>query len=254
MGTETAVNKTRKQPAKATQLAYKGFSKDLKCRDHQYEIGKTYIHDGPVGVCASGFHSCLRPLDVLSHYPAVDGNRFAVVRIDGTITGDEGDTKCASKSIFIEREVTISELILFEIDYISKKAKGAGASSGDYSTAASSGDYSKAASSGDYSKAASSGYNSKAASSGYNSKAASSGDNSTAASSGYKSTAACDTNGFACVAGVGGHVRANIGSAIALGYADTNGVNRFAAGVVGENGIEEGQWYSCDQSGFFIKI
>ena len=123
------------------------------------------------------------------------------------------------------------------------------ASSGDYSTAASSGNSSKAASSGDYSKAASSGNSSKAASSGYSSMAASSGDYSMAASSGYCSKAACDTNGFACVAGVGGCAKGKDGSALSVGYKDSAGRNRIAVGYVGENGVKADTWYRANKDG-----
>ena len=135
------------------------------------------------------------------------------------------------------------------------------ASSGDSSTAASSGDVSKAASSGDSSKAASSGNSStaassgdysKAASSGYYSTAASSGNSSTAASSGDYSKAACDTNGFACVAGLNGRVKGGSGSALSLGYKDLSGKNRIAVGYVGENGIKEGVFYRCDDNGNLV--
>jgi hypothetical protein len=141
-------------------------------------------------------------------------------------------------------------------------AVGGNVASGDYSTAASSGDSSTAASSGDYSKAASSGNSSTAASSGDSSTAASSGDSSTAASSGdyskaassgNSSTAACDTNGFACVAGVGGRVRGNAGSALSLGYKDRNGRLRIATGYVGESGIEAGVWYAANELGEMVK-
>jgi hypothetical protein len=105
-------------------------------------------------------------------------------------------------------------------------AVGGNVASGDYSTAASSGDSSTAASSGDYSKAA---------------------------SSGNSSTAACDTNGFACVAGVGGRVRGNAGSALSLGYKDRNGRLRIATGYVGESGIEAGVWYAANELGEMVK-
>ena len=44
-------------------LAFKGFDKDLKCRDYQYEIGKEFVHTGDVKTCNSGFHSCEHPAD-----------------------------------------------------------------------------------------------------------------------------------------------------------------------------------------------
>lgn len=52
---------------------YKGFDKDLKCRDFQYEIGKTYETD-EAKLCEKGFHFCEAPFDVLNYYAIVDDN------------------------------------------------------------------------------------------------------------------------------------------------------------------------------------
>ena len=301
-----------------TIIAYKAFDANWQCRGFQYEVGKTYTHDGEAVLCESGFHACEAPLDVLNYYPITD-SKFAQVELGGvSARKEDGDTKRAGRSIAIKLALSIADLISAQVEWTFKsadkksvasgesstaassgnysKAASSGnsskaASSGDYSTAASSGnystaassgrssaaassgDYSNAASSGNYSTAASSGYSSTAASSGdssnaassgdsstaassgnystaassgYSSKAASSGNYSTAASSGNSSKAACDTNGFACVAGVGGMVKGNAGSALSCGYKDAQGLLRIAVGYVGENGIKADTWYCVD--------
>lgn len=38
--------------------AYKVFNPDWTCRGFQYEIGKTYVHNGDISMCQAGFHAC----------------------------------------------------------------------------------------------------------------------------------------------------------------------------------------------------
>ena len=81
-----------------------------------------------------------------------------------------------------------------------------------------------------------------------------SGNYSTAASSGNYSTAACDTNGFACVAGIGGRVKGALCSALSCGYRDSEKRNRIAVAYVGENGIKPDVWYSINDAGEFQEV
>ena len=101
-------------------IAYKGFDKNLKCRDYQYEIGKTFEHDGAVKACESGFHACEYPLDVFSYYPPSD-SRFAVVKMHGETSKDSDDTKIASAKITIETEIKLPEMINRAVDWIKDK-------------------------------------------------------------------------------------------------------------------------------------
>ena len=197
---------------------YKGFDKNMKCRDFQYEEGKTFIHPGTPKLCDEGFHACEIPLDCLKYYSPAEGSIYREVEMEG-VTDEHGeDSKRVGKVIKIGVKLRIRDLVRFSIDIFKKKAEGSpAASSGDkstaatsgykstastsgykstaatsgyYSTVVTSGDYSTAATSGGYSTAATSGYYSTAASSGDYSTAATSGDYSTAATSGYYSTAA----------------------------------------------------------------
>ena len=69
---------------KETQLVkgFKGFDKNLKCRDYQFEIGKTFVHNGKVKACSSGFHFCENPIDVL-HYYSAGNSRFCTTLVVG---------------------------------------------------------------------------------------------------------------------------------------------------------------------------
>ncbi|MFP3746984.1 hypothetical protein SB816_28260, partial [Achromobacter sp. SIMBA_011] len=158
--------------------AFKGFDSKLVCRGYQYELGKTYTHEGKVVRCADGgFHSCEYPLDVFNYYePAT--SRYAVVVAHGAIDKKEdGDTKLASGKITIEAELNIPQLITRAVDWIMArvdKANGATASedrshasntgygsaasnTGDYSAASNTGNRSAASNTGDYSAASNTG-------------------------------------------------------------------------------------------------
>jgi len=167
---------------------YKGFDKNLICREFQYEIGKTYEHKGDIVVCSSGFHSCINPIDVLHFYDPAQ-SRFCEVEISGKQSTKEGDSKIASEFIFIKRELSITEFISICADYIENNCSDKKENSGYSSMASNSGDSSMASNSGYSSMASNSGYRSMASNSGDRSMASNSGDSSMASNSGYRSMA-----------------------------------------------------------------
>jgi len=177
-------------------IAYKGFDKDLKCRGFQYEVGKSFEHDGPVEMCGSGFHACQNPSDVLDFYPIENGNRFAVVEMDGDVRND--DKKSVSSKLNIKAELSLCDFIKVSVnwhisgwfkDLISKKDASTGnyahnASTGNYAHNASTGDDAHNASTGNYAHNASTGDDAHNASTGYRAHNASTGNYAHNASTG----------------------------------------------------------------------
>ena len=144
-------------------IAYKGFDKNLKCRDYQYEIGKTFEHKGKVEACESGFHACEYPLDVFSYYPP-SSSRFAIVKMHGETSKDSDDTKIASAKITIETEIKLPEMINRAVDWIKNKVNWGddkASNTGYRSAATNTGDWSAAEVSGCGSVAIAIGWNSK---------------------------------------------------------------------------------------------
>jgi len=229
--------------------AFKGFNKDLKCRDFQFEIGKTFAHEGEVKACNSGFHSCVNPMDVLSYYQIIDNsgeiNRFAIVEASKSISKGTDDSKIASAEITIKAELMFPEFINKAVQSVinlcAKKA-----SSGNSAQQASSGDNAKQASSGNYAKQASSGYNAKQASSGDNAKQASSGNYAQQASSG--------NNCIIVNAGLNGKAKIGPSGCIVLSrWSKSEKRYRVSVGYEGEN-IKKDTWYTLDDEGNFVEV
>ena len=171
--------------------SYKGFDKNLKCRDFQYEIGKEYEMDGEIKVCSRGFHACESPLEVFDYYPMI-GSRFCEVEQDGNISKEDRGTKICSSKIKIKAELKLADMINLGVEWLKEitspekiKTSIKDNSSGDDAKIGSSGNYAKIGSSGDYAKIGSSGDYAQIGSSGDGAKIGSSGDGAKIGSSGY---------------------------------------------------------------------
>ena len=181
-------------------IAYKGFDKNLKCRDFQYEVGKEYEMDGDIKCCERGFHACESPLEVFDHYDMLT-SRFAKVEQSGDIDKEENTTKVCSSKIKVKAELKLADIINLGVEWIkdvtspSKLKKETDlndngnnsaqiGSSGDSAQIGSSGDSAKIGSSGDSAQIGSSGDSAKIGSSGYSAQIGSSGDSAQIGSSG----------------------------------------------------------------------
>ena len=138
--------------------SYKGFDKNLKCRDFQYEIGKEYEMDGEIKVCNRGFHACESPFDVFDHYTMID-SRFCEVEQDGNISKKDRGTKICSSKIKIKAELKLADMINLGVEWLKEITSPEKIKTSIKDN--SSGNYAKIGSSGDYAKIGSSGYGAK---------------------------------------------------------------------------------------------
>ena len=155
-------------------IAYKGFDKDFKCRDFQYEVGKTYEIDGNIKCCNRGFHACESPMEVFDHYDMLT-SRFAEVEQSGEIDKEDNSTKICSSRIKIKAELKLADIINLGVEWLkeitapSKIKANNSSNDGDSAQIGSSGDSAQIGSSGDYAKIGSSGGSAQIDSSGQNS-------------------------------------------------------------------------------------
>ena len=140
-------------------IAYKGFDKDLKCRDFQYEAGKVYEMDGDIECCECGFHACENPLDVFGYYAPAD-SRYCKVEQGGTLSKDADGSKVASSKIRIQCEIGLKGIIEAAVKFIFDKVNwkdNKESNTGDQSAATNTGYQSAATNTGDQSAATNTG-------------------------------------------------------------------------------------------------
>ena len=206
-------------------IAYKGFDKNLKCRDFQYEVGKEYEMDGDIKCCERGFHACESPLEVFDHYDMLN-SRFAEVEQSGEIDKEEDTTKVCSSKIKIKAELNLADIVKLGVEWIKdvtspsklKKETDLNDNGNNSAKIGSSGDSAKIGSSGDSAQIGSSGYSAQIGSSGdsaqigssgYYAQIGSSGDYAKIGSSGY--SAQIGSSGYSAQIGSSGYY-AQIGS------------------------------------------
>lgn len=151
-----------------TVTGFKGFDKDLKCRDYQYEVGKEFEEEGKIEACSNGFHFCENPFDVLGYYPPSTekgSSRYCIVKGSGNIDRDGDDTKVACSKLHISAEIGLKGIIEAGVKFILDKANwkdNKESNTGDRSAATNTGNQSAAEVTGKESIAIVTGKDSKA--------------------------------------------------------------------------------------------
>ena len=151
---------------------FKGFDKDLKCRDFQYEIGKEYTEE-KADICNCGFHACEFPMDVFGYYPPSD-SRYCEVDLEANDQKSPDDSKRVGKKISVKAEIGIAGIIKAGVEYIKEQVNwedDKATNTGNYSAATNTGNYSAATNTGNKSAAIVEGKESIALATGIKSKA-----------------------------------------------------------------------------------
>ena len=214
---------------------YKGFDKDLKCRDKQYSISKKFTEDD-TKLCEYGMHFCANPHDIFKYYDAGNNNRFCEVEASDVSEERGEDSKRVAKTLFVKAEISVSQICkiavstFFENFGFNKKIESADCKvAGDFG-AANAGDRG-AANAGD--RGAANAGNCGAANAG-DFGAANAGDFG-AANAGYKGAANAGDRGAANAGNCGAANAGNFGAANAGDFGAAN-AGDFGAANAGDCG------------------
>jgi hypothetical protein len=209
--------------------SYKGFNKDMTCKDKQYEVGKDYEEDEAVA-CECGMHACEYPLDCFKYYPP-SKSVYCEVEQSGDISRHD-DSKIASTKMHIGAQLSIAGIVNAAIKYTKEKIE----TTCIESKAATAGD-SGAATAGDCGAATAG-----------NHGAATAGNHG-AATAGNRGAATAGNHGAATAGNHGAATAGNRGAATAGNYGAATAGNHGAAtsggkSSTGENGLSvaRGKW------------
>ena len=211
---------------------FKGFDKDLKCRDFQYEIGKEYSEE-KADICNYGFHACEFPMDVFNYYPPSD-SRYCEVELEANNQKSSDDSERVGKKISVKAEIGIAGIIKAGVEYIKEQVNW---------------EDDKATNTGNQSAATNTGYRSAATNTGYQSAATNTGDRSAAIVEGKES--------IALATGIDSKAKGKIGCFIVLAEwkeidNEYHIVDVKSAKVDGKN-IKEDTFYTL-KDGKFVEV
>ncbi|MDR0712122.1 MAG: hypothetical protein LBF67_07250 [Prevotellaceae bacterium] len=229
---------------------FKGFDKDLKCRNKQYLIGKEEVEE-TASLCNSGMHFCENPHNIFDYYWAGDGNRFCEIEASEVSDEKEADSKRAAKRLTVKEEISVFNICkiavatFFENFGFKDKIKSADTNNAGDGNAANAGDYGaanagnrSAANAGDCSAANAGNYG--AANAG-NCGAANAGDYGAASVGSYG--VAISTNG---------KVKGVKGSVLVLVNRDKDHhITDSAMAIVDGEIIKANTWYRLSKNGKF---
>lgn len=189
--------------------SYKGFNKDMTCKNKQYEVGKDYEEDKAVA-CECGMHACEYPLDCFKYYPP-SKSVYCEVEQSGDISRHDDDSKIASTKMRIGAQLNIAGIVNAAIKYTKEKVEKTCIES-------------KAATAGDYG-------------------AATAGDSGAATSRGKSSTG---ENGLSVARGKGVKAKGGLGSILVIAEEEQNSykISSWKAVVVDGVNIKADTWYT----------
>ena len=168
---------------------YKGFNKDMTCRDFQYEEGKEYAEES-VEVCDHGFHACEYPLDCLGYYSPSE-SVYHEVEQSGEIQKHSEDTKVASTKIKIGAEISIAGLVKAAIEYTVKRVN---------KDAESDEKYGASSATGTYGASSATGYKGASSATGYKGASSATGTCGASSATGYKGASSAEDKDAVAVA------------------------------------------------------
>ena len=190
--------------------AYKGFNKDMTCRNIQYEEGKEYEEER-AEACNCGFHACEYPLDCLGYYDPAH-SVYHEVEQGGEISKRSDDTKVASTKIKIGARVSIAGLVQAAIEYTKERVKPEAESNEDYGASSATGYKGASSATGDYGASSATGNCGASSATGNYGASSATGDKGASSATGYKGASSA-TGDYGASSATG-----NCGASSATGY------------------------------------
>jgi hypothetical protein len=168
-------------------IGYKGFNKDWKCKDFQYEVGKTFKENVNPKICDKGLHFCEMPLDVFNYYEPINGNKFAMIEALGDI--DKGDDKVATNKLRIDSEFSISDLFKWHFKLVFEKVESSTtktSTTGDYAHSSTTGYEAHSSTTGNKAHSSTTGYEAHSSTTGNKAHSSTTGNKAHSSTTGNK--------------------------------------------------------------------